>query len=209
MNYVNGLQMKEEEENERDEEGAVKFNEWMSEMDEWKRKIEEWRHECVEAMRERKPMPPMPPMASMPMHMPMPMQMPMMRHMRHMHHMHPFRSNVIASRIRDGELRSIDMLIEAGLFNTRSEAVAYLVGEGIKAKKDVFDKVSSTLQDIRRIRGEADAYLAKLKREVGLSQVEAQEGPERPGIKCPKCNRDLAGLPEDINVCPYCGSDHK
>lgn len=205
MNYVNELHMREDEVTEEN----VKFNEWMKEMEEWKRRIEEWRHECVEAMKERKPMPPMPPMAPMPMPMHMPMGMPMMRHMRHMHHMHPFRSNVIASRIRDGELRSIDMLIEAGLFNTRSEAVAYLVGEGIKAKKDLFDRVSSTLQDIRRIRGEADAYLAKLKREVGLSQVEAQEGPERPEIKCPKCNRDLASLPEDINVCPYCGSDLK
>jgi len=58
---------------------------------------------------------------------------------------------VVASRIGDEELRAIDMLIEAGLFNTRSEAVAYLVSEGIKARKDTLDKVSSALQDIRRI----------------------------------------------------------
>jgi len=205
--------MKEDEENDdgesrhRNEEG-VKFNEWMKEMEEWKQEIERWRHECVDAMRGRRPMPPvppMPPMATMPMQMPMPM--PIMRHMRHMHHMQPFRSNVIASRIRDEELRSIDMLVEAGLFDTRSEAVAYLVSEGIRAKKDTFDRVSTTLQDIRRIRGEADEYLVKLKREVGLSQ--APERPQRQESKCSKCGRDLASLPEDIVVCPYCGSDLK
>lgn len=201
--------MKEDEEKDEDrdedEEESVKFNEWMKEMEEWKQRLEEWRHECIEAMKERKPMPPMPPMAPMPVQMPM----PFMRHMRHMHHMQPFRSNVIASRIRDDELRAIDMLIEAGLFNTRSEAVAYLVSEGIKAKKDTFDRVSSTLQDIRRIRGEADEYLAKLRREVGLSQANTPDRPVRQESKCPKCGRDFASLPEDIKLCPYCGSNLK
>ncbi|NIV44343.1 hypothetical protein GWN49_05615, partial [Candidatus Bathyarchaeota archaeon] len=44
------------------------------------------------------------------------------------------RTNVVASRIGDDELKLVDMLIEAKLFGTRSEAVAYLVSEGIKAR---------------------------------------------------------------------------
>ena len=59
-----------------------------------------------------------------------------------------YRSNVVASRIGNEELSVIDMLIEAGLFKTRSEAVAYLVGEGIKARKDIIKKVSSSLKEI-------------------------------------------------------------
>jgi len=141
-------------------------------------------------------LPPMPPMPAMP-----PMGMHMCMHM-DMRHKPPSRSNVVMSRIGNGELRSIDLLIEAGLFNTRSEAVAYLVGEGIKARKDTFDKASSTLQDIRRIRGEADEYLAKLKKDVGLVNVERSQNLE----KCPDCGRDLDKLPADIKVCPYCGS---
>jgi Arc/MetJ-type ribon-helix-helix transcriptional regulator/DNA-directed RNA polymerase subunit RPC12/RpoP len=129
------------------------------------------------------------------------------------------RSNVVASRIGDEELRAIDMLIEAGLFNTRSEAVAYLVGEGIKARKDTFDKVSTTLQEIRKIKGEADEYLARLRKDVGLVTTEAygksetqpvlwkpqpESQPVRQVKKCPECGRDLANLPADIKACPYC-----
>jgi len=118
------------------------------------------------------------------------------------------RSNVVASRIGDEELRLIDMMIEAGLFSTRSEAVAYLVAEGVKARKDIFDKVSSALEEIRKIKRKAEEQVEKLRRETGLAEqkeveieVEAQER------KCPKCGRDLDDLPEDIALCPYCGTN--
>jgi len=114
------------------------------------------------------------------------------------------RSNVVASRIGDEELRVIDMLIEAGLFSTRSEAVAYLVSEGIKARKDALDKVSSALEEIRKIRKETEEHIQKLKKEIGLIESEALEEPMQQK-KCPQCTKDLTKLPEDIAVCPYCG----
>nr|NIO37119.1 hypothetical protein [Candidatus Bathyarchaeota archaeon] len=84
-----------------------------------------------------------------------------------MHSVSSSRANVVASRLGDDELKLIDMLIEARLFHTRSEAVAYLVSEGIKARQDVFDKVSSSLEEIRKIRKEAEEHVKKLKENVG------------------------------------------
>ncbi|MFQ6095530.1 MAG: hypothetical protein ACE5NN_05255 [Candidatus Bathyarchaeia archaeon] len=97
------------------------------------------------------------------------------------------------------------MLIEAGLFSTRSEAVAHLVSEGIKAQKDILDKVSSALEEIRRIRKEAEEHITKLKREIGFMKPEALEESEQQKRICPECSRDLTDLPEDISICPYCG----
>lgn len=191
------------------------------ELEEWKEELEEWRREGEEALREGEsmpsmplmpsiaPVPPVPPIASM-------LAGPMRRTL---YAAPPSRSNVVASRIGDEELRAMDMLVEAGLFKTRSEAVAYLVSEGIKARRDMLDRVSGTLQEIRRIRGEAEEHMAKLKREVGLAQPEASRQPEPApapvtapasavavGKTCLQCDRSLADLPQDIVVCPYCGS---
>lgn len=136
------------------------------------------------------------------------------------------RSNVVASRIGDEELNVIDMLIEAGLFSTRSKAAAYLVSEGVKARSDIVDRVSSTLEEIRRIRKEAQEHVIKLRRDVGLEKTEEvvetaepeelrepeetvetgeTEEPVEQKRSCHRCGRDLTNLPEDINVCPYCG----
>jgi Arc/MetJ-type ribon-helix-helix transcriptional regulator len=115
------------------------------------------------------------------------------------------RSKVVASRIGNKELRVIDMLIEAGLFNTRSEAVAYLVGEGIKARKDIVEKVTSTLKDIRRIRQEAEEYILNLRKDIGLEKVEVIQN----RLSCKKCGKDLSKIPKDIKLCPYCGLKKK
>ena len=101
----------------------------------------------------------------------------------------------------------IDMLVETGLFTTRSEAVAYLVSEGIKARNDIVEKVSSTLEDIRRIRSEAQEYVKKLRTDIGLEEAEAAEESVQEEKVCPQCGKGLASLPEDISVCPYCGAD--
>jgi hypothetical protein len=87
-----------------------------------------------------------------------------------MHSIPTGRAIVVASRLGDEEMRLIDMLIEAGVFNTRSEAVAYLVSEGIKARRDTFEKVSTSLEDIRRTRKEAEKQVEKLKEEIGLKE---------------------------------------
>ena len=168
-------------------------------MREWRERFKDWKAQAKSGLSEGIPfeMPSMPEMPPMP---PIPMT-----------HLSTGRSNVVASRIGNEELRLIDMLIEAGVFGTRSEAVAYLVREGINARQDVLDKVSSSLEDIRRIRKEAEEQVARLKKEIGVAEPEEdkqvdKEVTEEEERECGKCGKDLSDLPEDIAVCPYCGA---
>ena len=123
------------------------------------------------------------------------------------------RTNVVASRIGDEQLHAIDLLIEAGIFDTRSEAVAYLVNEGIKARHDVLDKVSSSLREIRDIRKKAEEQVKQLKEEIGFAQSQAAAADEPVDETaeqrrfCSACGRDLSSLPRDITVCPYCRNE--
>lgn len=123
------------------------------------------------------------------------------------------RTNVIASRIADEDLQIVDMLIEANVFSTRSEAVAYLVNEGIKARQDVLDKVSTSLREIRGIRKKAEEQVKKLKEEIGVVESQAEKIKEEIGDtekkerRCSSCGKDLSDLPEDITLfCPHCGT---
>ncbi len=105
------------------------------------------------------------------------------------------------------------MLIEAGVFGTRSEAVAYLVNEGMKARQDILDKVSSALKEIRGIRKKAEEQVRRLKEDIGVAEphveeteAESEEPKERKTM-CFACGKKLSNLPEDISVCPYCGTE--
>lgn len=154
---------------------------------EWKERFKIWKEQAKDEI-SRGSLPPLPPIPSVP---PVPpLSLPSAR------------SNVVASRIGDEDLKLIDMLIEAGLFKTRSEAVAYLVNEGIKARQDIIKRVSSALEEIRRIRRQAEEQVEKLRRDLGLVETESETG-ER---VCPQCRKDLSDLPSDIKVCPYCGA---
>ena len=153
---------------------------------EWQEKLKEWKEQTREDLSK----------GSLPSLPPLP-EIPRISGVR----IHGGRSNVVASRINDEDLNKIDMLIEAGLFKTRSEAVAFLVNEGIKARQDLIEKVSSALEEIREIRRQAEERIKKLRRELGLAG-----GEEEPNRFCPQCGKNLTNLPDDIRVCPYCGS---
>jgi len=154
---------------------------------EWKERLKDWKMQAKDEIAKGS-FPPLPPLPNIPRMPPLPL--------------HGARSNVVASRIGDEELKIIDMLIEAGLFETRSEAVAYLVNEGIKARQDIIEKVSSALKEIRKIRQQAEEQVKKLRKELGLSE----SGEKTPGRFCHHCGKDLVNLPADIQVCPYCGT---
>lgn len=158
--------------------------------------VDEWRNDCMEAMRDwmersreavkcgKCDVPPMP-------------SLPPMPHLRHgppgfgphSEHFPPFfgppRSNVVASRIHDEGLRVVDMLVEAGLFSTRSEAVAYLVTEGIKARKDVVDQVSGALGEIREIAKQKEQHIARLRKQIGIAGPESSVEPSGSGDESP------------------------
>ena len=67
----------------------------------------------------------------------------------------PTKDNVVSCRVADADLAAIDMLVEAGIRGTRSEAAQWLIHAGITAHKDLFAKVAGTVDEIRRLRDEA------------------------------------------------------
>ena len=51
------------------------------------------------------------------------------------------RGNVVMVRLADEALSRLDELVEAGLFGSRSEAAAFLVGAGIRAQQPLLDRL--------------------------------------------------------------------
>jgi len=60
------------------------------------------------------------------------------------------RDNVVMVRVDDNSKSKLDELLDAGLVNSRSEAAAFLIGEGIKARSQLFDTISGKVEDIRQ-----------------------------------------------------------
>lgn len=167
--------------------------EYKNQLKEWKEQFKNWKHQAKTDLAEGSvpPMPPMPKVIPMPAIPQINITNP--------------RSNVVASRIGDEELKTIDMLIEAGLFETRSEAVAYTVSEGIKARRDIISKVTSALEEIRKLRKETNEQIASLRKKIGIKEEANVEDTESKGRFCTKCGKSLKELPDEISVCPYCG----
>ena len=59
------------------------------------------------------------------------------------------RDNVVMVRVDKASLDRLDELVEAGIMSSRSEAAAFLISEGIKARQPLFDRISEKIQQIR------------------------------------------------------------
>lgn len=62
------------------------------------------------------------------------------------------RDSVVMVRVSKEILGKLDELVDSGVNNSRSEATAFMVEEGIRAKTDLFDKISEKTEVIRRAR---------------------------------------------------------
>ena len=60
------------------------------------------------------------------------------------------RSNVVMVRVSQDSLDRLDDLVECGLTRSRSEAAAFLITEGVKARSDLFDKIADQTRVIRK-----------------------------------------------------------
>jgi hypothetical protein len=67
------------------------------------------------------------------------------------------KDSVITCRIASDDLEALDALIEAGIRSTRSDAAAWLIHAGIQANLDLFDKVYTTVAEIKRLREQAQS----------------------------------------------------
>lgn len=57
-------------------------------------------------------------------------------------------------RVNDETLKRVDELVEAGVFKSRSESAAFLIGEGIKVQSALFERINEKIKEIERLRGE-------------------------------------------------------
>ena len=64
------------------------------------------------------------------------------------------RGNVVMVRLGNEAVAQLDLLVEAGLFGSRSEASAFLVGAGIKSQQDLFEKIGRKSTEIQKLRRE-------------------------------------------------------
>ena len=64
------------------------------------------------------------------------------------------RDNVVMVRVDKASLDRLDELVEAGIMGSRSEAAAFLIGEGIKARQPLFDRIAEKIQQIRDAKDE-------------------------------------------------------
>ena len=71
------------------------------------------------------------------------------------------RNNVVMVRVDAENLSRIDELVESGQFNSRSEATAFLIDEGIKSKQQMFDKMAEKISQIQGLRDELEAMIAE------------------------------------------------
>ncbi len=64
------------------------------------------------------------------------------------------RNTVLTIRVNDECNKKLGMLVDAGLFRSRSESAAFLIQEGIKVQEDLFKKIENKLEKIDKIKEE-------------------------------------------------------
>lgn len=64
------------------------------------------------------------------------------------------RNTVLTIRVNDESNKKLNMLVDAGLFKSRSESAAFLIEEGIKSQEALFGKISDKLKKMEKIREE-------------------------------------------------------
>jgi len=71
------------------------------------------------------------------------------------------RNTVLTIRVNDESNRKLNMLVEAGLFKSRSESAAFLIEEGIKSQNALFSKITDKLIKMEKIRDELKDIVSK------------------------------------------------
>lgn len=64
------------------------------------------------------------------------------------------RDNVIMVRVNDETFKKLNSLVEAEIFQSRSESAAFLIEAGIRAERALFEKIAEKVSEIRRLKEE-------------------------------------------------------
>ena len=69
------------------------------------------------------------------------------------------RDSVVMVRMSKDSLRKLDALVDCGLTRSRSEAAAFLISEGIKARASMYERIAEQSEVIRNAREELSRLL--------------------------------------------------
>ena len=69
------------------------------------------------------------------------------------------RDNVVMVRVSRESLARLDELVDCGLTNSRSEAAAFLIAEGIKAREGLYETIAEQSKVIRQAKERLKALL--------------------------------------------------
>jgi Arc/MetJ-type ribon-helix-helix transcriptional regulator len=64
------------------------------------------------------------------------------------------RNTVLTIRVNEEANKKLNMLVDTGIFKSRSESAAFLIEEGIKQQAGLFKKISEKLGKIEKIKDE-------------------------------------------------------
>ena len=64
------------------------------------------------------------------------------------------RDNVVMVRLNKESVAKLDELVESGIVNSRSEAAAFLIGEGAAARSHLFERIAEKTEMIRKAKEE-------------------------------------------------------
>lgn len=91
-------------------------------------------------------------------------------------------STIVSSvRLPQADLSLIDALVNAGIFRSRNEGIAFFAHKGIEGSKDWLAKVKEKLEDIRKLQEETKQELEKVLGGSTSRSDEKREDSEREG----------------------------
>jgi Arc/MetJ-type ribon-helix-helix transcriptional regulator len=64
------------------------------------------------------------------------------------------KDTTVLIRLNDHASDSLDKLVTAGVFKSRTEAAAFLIDEGVKAQSALFQRIEERMSEIERLREE-------------------------------------------------------
>lgn len=70
------------------------------------------------------------------------------------------RNTVLTIRVNDESNKKLNMLVDSGLFRSRSESAAFLIEQGIKGQEPLFNKISNKLETIEKLKEELKKIIA-------------------------------------------------
>jgi len=98
------------------------------------------------------------------------------------------RNTVLTIRVDDESNIKLNMLVESGIFRSRSESAAFLINEGIKSQESLFSRIAAKLEKIDKIKMELSSIISEeIKAKNDSSEkTEPKTKPRKAGSEKPK-----------------------